>query len=72
MTTKLKLKQMFLSGEVLTSCGTAQQFVTSDLRRYVTDFKREGLDIIGEWVYGESGKKFKKYYIKKKQLTLAI
>lgn len=71
MTTKDTIKNMFLSGHVLTSCGTAQSFISADLRKYVTLLRREGLNITDQWVTSDRGKRFKKYFIPtNKQLTL--
>lgn len=65
--TKDKIKEMFLAGHIMTSCDAAGEFVTADLRKYVSMLKREGLDIIGEWMKSENGKHFKKYWLKKEQ-----
>ena len=72
--TKDKIKEMFLSGAVLTSCGTAEQFITADLRKYVSMLRRENMNIASEWTTSKNGKSFKKYWIKTpgKQLELEI
>lgn len=64
-TTKDKIKEMFLSGKILTSCGAAKDFITADLRKYITTLKREGLDIVDQWVQSESGKKHKEYRLRR-------
>ena len=64
-TTKDKIKDMFLSGQTLTSCGAAKDFITADLRKYITTLKREGLDIVDQWVQSPSGKKHKEYRLRR-------
>lgn len=73
-TTKDKIKEMFISGQTLTSCGAAKDFITADLRKYITTLKREGLDIVDKWVESEEGKRYKEYRLRKKdeQQTTAV
>ena len=66
-TTKDKIKEMFLKGDILTSCGAAKDFITADLRKYITTLKREGLDIIDEWVESKEGKRYKEYRLRKER-----
>lgn len=63
--TQDKIKEMFLAGQIMTSCGTAGEFITADLRKYVSLLRRSGLDIMAEWVKSENGKHFKRYWLKK-------
>lgn len=63
--TKEIIKDILLSGTVLTSCGTAEKYITADFRKYVSILRREGLNIVDEWTQSEGGKHFKKYWIKK-------
>ena len=67
MTTKDKIKGQFLSGQILTSCSAAEQFVTADLRKIVSDLRKEKIDIVDEWVKSGTGKRYKKYFIKQNQ-----
>lgn len=73
LTTKDKIKAMFLSGQILTSCGAAKDFVTADLRKYITTLKREGLDIVDRWVSSTTSKRYKEYalrqFMPKKEIT---
>lgn len=65
--TKDKIKEMFLAGNVLTSCDTAAKFLTGDLRKFVSMLRREKLDIVDKWVTSENGKRFKRYWLKKEE-----
>ena len=38
--TKEKIKEMLISGQALTSCGAAKDFITADLRKYIRSQKR--------------------------------
>lgn len=71
-TTKDKIKQMFLDGHVLTSCGAAEQFVTADLRKYISTLRREGMNITDERVTSDTGKSYKKYWLKKEENIIPI
>lgn len=66
-TTKQKIKEILLSGTVLTSCGTAEIYLTADFRKYVSDLRKEGLNIIDEWTTSSTGKRFKNYWLKKEE-----
>lgn len=62
-TTKAKIKEFFQSGKVLTSCTAAAQFLTADLRKYVSILRSEGLKIVDETVENGNNKRFKKYWL---------
>lgn len=62
--TKDKIKEMFLSGQTLTSCGAAEAYQTSDLRKYVTMLTRSGMDIVSQWVTSSTGKRYKEYCLR--------
>lgn len=64
-TTKDKIKDLFLTGQTLTSCGAAKDFLTADLRRIITTLKKEGLDITDKWVTSKEGKRYKEYWLKR-------
>ena len=63
-TTQDKIKEMFLRGDVLTSCGAAEQFITADLRKYVSNLRKQGLDIVGKRVTSTAGKSYKEYRLR--------
>ncbi len=56
------IKQAFLSGRRLTSCVAAREFLTGDLRKYVSNLRREGLTIKDEWKTSKNGKRYKEYF----------
>lgn len=59
-----EIKMAFLSGRILTSCSAAREFLTGDLRKYVSNLRKEGVPIKDEWETSENGKRYKKYYYK--------
>lgn len=63
-TTKDKIKEMFLSGQTLTSCDAAKEFITADLRKIISDLRKAGFDIVDKWVKSESGKRYKEYRLR--------
>lgn len=63
-TTKDKVKEMFQSGQILTSCGAAKDFLTADLRRIITTLKKEGLDIVDRWATSTTSKRYKEYFLR--------
>lgn len=62
--TKQKIKDYFLSGKKLTSCGAAKEFLTADLRKIISVLRSEGLDIGDKVITSGSGKRYKEYWIK--------
>lgn len=62
--TKDKIKEAFKSGKILTSCGAAQDFLTSDLRKYISTLRGEGMDISDKVVTSTTGKKYKEYFLR--------
>lgn len=63
-TTKDKVKEMFQSGQILTSCGAAKDFLTADLRRIITTLKKEGMDIVDRWATSTTSKRYKEYFLR--------
>lgn len=63
-TTKDKIKQMFLSGQTLTSCDAAKEFITADLRKIISDLRKEGFDIVDKWVKSKEKKRYKEYRLR--------
>lgn len=63
-TTKDKVKEMFKSGQILTSCGAAKDFLTADLRRIITTLKKEGMDIVDRWATSTTSKRYKEYFLR--------
>lgn len=65
-TVKQRIKEAFLRGEVLTSCSSAANYQTADLRKYISMLRRDGLLISDITVESESkpGRPFNKYFIK--------
>ncbi len=61
--TKDKIKDMFLEGKVLTSCGASQDFLTADLRKYISDLRREGMKIIDKVITNKTKKRYKEYWL---------
>lgn len=61
--TKLKIKEFLESGKVLTSCTTAKEFITADLRKYISVLRSEGMVIKDQLVHNGNHKRFKKYYL---------
>jgi hypothetical protein len=64
-TTQDKIKDMFLSGQTLTSCGAAEQFITADLRKYISNLRKQGLDIVDKRVTSTAGKSYKEYRLRR-------
>ena len=64
LTTKDKVKEMFKSGQILTSCGAAKDFLTADLRRIITTLKKEGMDIVDRWATSTTSKRYKEYFLR--------
>ena len=62
MSTQQLIKQQLLQGKILTSCTAAQQFLTADLRKYISNLRKTGMDIKDSVVVSPSGKWFKKYW----------
>lgn len=62
--TKDKIKEAFKSGKILTSCGAAKDFLTSDLRKYISTFRGEGMDISDRVVKSTTGKQYKEYFLR--------
>lgn len=64
-TTKDKIKDLFLTGQTLTSCGAAKDFVTADLRKIISVLRAEQMNIVDKWVKSKEGKKYKEYWLRK-------
>ena len=62
MSTQKLIRNHLLQGKVLTSCTAAQMFLTADLRKYISNLRKSGMDIRDEGFVTPSGKWFKKYY----------
>lgn len=62
MSTEQAIKQQLLQGKVLTSCRAAQLFQTADLRKYISNLRKAGMDIRDEVFVTPYGKWFKKYW----------
>lgn len=60
---KAKIKAYLQSGKILTSCTASKEFLTADLRKYVSMLRNEGLKIADELVENGNKKRFKKYFI---------
>lgn len=52
-----------MRGGKLTSCKAARIFLTPDLRKYVSDFRKDGIPITDKWEVSKNGKRYKVYYI---------
>jgi len=61
---KAKIKAYLQSGKILTSCTASREFLTADLRKYVSMLRNEGLKIADELVENGNKKRFKRYFIK--------
>lgn len=62
MSTQKEIRDQLLQGKVLTSCTAARKFLTADLRKYISNLRKSGMDIRDEGVVTPSGKWFKKYW----------
>lgn len=62
---KAKIKAYLQSGKILTSCTASREFLTADLRKYVSMLRNEGLKITDELVENGNKKRFKRYFIVK-------
>ena len=62
MSTQKEIRKHLLQGKILTSCTAARQFLTTDLRKYISNLRKDGMDIKDEVVITPSGKWFKKYW----------
>jgi len=60
---KAQIKAHLLSGKKLTSCTAAKEFLTADLRKYISMLRNEGLAIADELVENANKKRFKRYFI---------
>lgn len=61
--TKNQIKNFLLSGKVLTSCTAAKEFLTADLRKYISMLRSEGLPISDRLIENNNKKRFKQYFI---------
>lgn len=61
-TVERAIKDKLISGQPLTSCGAALEFFTGDLRKYVSNLRKEGLEIKDKWETSKNGKRYKIYY----------
>lgn len=57
-----EIKHAFLAGRRLTSCSAAREFLTGDLRKYVSNLRKEGVPITDKWETSRNGKRYKVYY----------
>jgi|GEM_PF-3020769 len=62
MSTKQLIKQQLLQGKTLTSCEAARTFTTADLRKYISNLRKSGMDIKDKVVVSSNGRWFKKYW----------
>lgn len=60
---KAQIKTYLQSGKILTSCTAAKEFLTADLRKYISVLRSEGLKISDELVENNNKKRFKRYFI---------
>lgn len=63
-TIESKIKKHFEDGYSLTVVEALRYFNTIELRKFVSNLRRKGLDIKDEWVENStSRKKFKRYFL---------
>lgn len=66
MTKTAAIKKHLLSGKKITVLEAVLKFETVDLRKRISEFRREGLKISDEWVVNKKTKsRYKIYFIKK-------
>lgn len=63
MSTQQLIKQQLLQGKTLTSCGAARTFTTADLRKYISNLRKSGMEIKDRRIVSGSGKWYKEYFI---------
>lgn len=63
MTTISRVRSYFLRGGKLTACKAARLFLTPDLRKYVSDFRKDGIPITDKWEVSKNGKRYKIYWL---------
>lgn len=63
MSTIQKIKEHFESGKTLTACEAAQRFLTPDLRKYVSDLRKDKVPIDDRWETSQKGKRYKIYFL---------
>lgn len=63
MSVEKQIKNALLSGEVLTSCTVAREFLTADLRKYISNLRKSGLAVRDRKKVGGNGKVYKEYFI---------
>ncbi len=59
------------NGYKLSVCTAAQQFLTGDLRKIISDLRKLGNPIKDDWKVSSTGKRYKIYYIER-QLNLEL
>lgn len=66
LTTKDQLRNWLNAGNSITVLDATTILKTVDLRQYITQLRREGLNIVDEWQRNNNtNKRFKKYWLKK-------
>lgn len=63
-TTIDKIRHMFRSGQILTSCGAAESYATADLRKIISVLRASGMDIVDRWKKSKGGKRYKEYFLR--------
>lgn len=51
------------NGERLTVASVSQKVKTSELRHFIAQLKKRGMDIKSNWMTAPNGKRFKQYFL---------
>ena len=64
MGTREQIKNGLEAGKTLTVVDALNQYRTIDLRKYISDLRKEGMVINDRWVT-KNGKRYKEYFVSK-------
>ncbi len=62
MATREQIKNGLEAGKTLTVVSALNEYRTIDLRKYISDLRKEGMNIQDRWVE-KNGKRFKEYFV---------
>lgn len=58
-----KIASLFNDGKKLTVISALKEVGTLELRHFVAELKKQGMDIRSNWMTASNGKRFKQYWL---------